>query len=63
MFAQNAQGTRRATVGSCGQQREETALGGLLCEPLRYRWRPLRKLELASVDLGEPRFLAPRDIA
>ena len=63
MFAQNAPGTRRATVGSCGQQREETALGGLLCEPLGYRWRPLRQLELASVYPGEPRFVAPRYVA
>ena len=47
----------------CGQQREETALGGILCEPLGYRWRPLRQLELASFDLGESRFVAPRDVA
>lgn len=63
MFAQNATGTRRAAVGIRVQQREETALGGLLCEPLGYRWRPLRQLELASVDFGKPCFRAPSDVA
>ncbi len=63
VFAQTPQERVGQPLVVVAKQREETALGGLLCEPLGYRWRPLRQLELASVDLGEPRFRAPSDVA